>query len=85
MDIQHTRGEPWFDDGNVVLLAERVAFRVHRGVVARASEVMQHMFALPQAEDADPGAATIDGCAVVPMYDDPALLALLIKALYDGP
>jgi hypothetical protein len=85
MQHQYTRGEPWFDDGNVVLLAERIAFRVHRGVMARASEVMQTMFALPQPEPGGSDTEFIDGCSVVPMYDDPTLLSVLVKALYDGP
>jgi hypothetical protein len=83
--MEHTRGEPWFDDGNVILLAERVAFKVHRGVMSRASEVMQDMFALPQSEETIPDSEKIDGCQVVTIYDNPALVSLLIHALYDGP
>ncbi|KAI0769014.1 hypothetical protein BD413DRAFT_478486 [Trametes elegans] len=82
------RGEPWFEDGNIVLLAEDsaseevIAFRVHRGVLARHSEVFQSMFELatPIPDDAE----VSDGCPVVRMHDRPAELSALIRALYDG-
>ncbi|KAJ2987782.1 hypothetical protein NUW54_g9324 [Trametes sanguinea] len=82
------RGEPWFDDGNIVLFAEdtasdvSVAFKVHRGVLARHSEVFQSMFEL-----ATPGSSDIklaQGCPVVRMHDRPTELSALIRALYDG-
>ena len=82
------RGEPWFEDGNVIVLTEdtasevTVAFKVHRGVLARHSEVFQSMFELPPptAEDVE----VADGCQVVRMYDKPTELSALIRALYDG-
>ena len=88
-DEQH--GEPWFNDGNIVLLTEGVksesdstiAFKVHRGVLARHSEIFESMFELPPpvAEDTE----MVDGCQVVRMHDLPAELSALIRALYDGP
>ncbi|TCD63698.1 hypothetical protein EIP91_005103 [Steccherinum ochraceum] len=30
---EYTRGDVWFEDGNAVLVAERTAFRIHRGPV----------------------------------------------------
>ena len=45
------RGEPWFDDGNIILLPEsesKVGFKVHRGVLSRHSEVFRSMFDIPQ-------------------------------------
>ncbi|OSD07263.1 hypothetical protein PYCCODRAFT_1402743 [Trametes coccinea BRFM310] len=87
--IPHSaRGEPWFDDGNIVLFAEdtdsdaSVAFKVHRGVLVRHSEIFQSMFEL-----ATPGASDVElaeGCPVVRMHDRPAELSALIRALYDG-
>ncbi|TFY67856.1 hypothetical protein EVJ58_g1366 [Rhodofomes roseus] len=77
------RGEPWFDDGNIVLLADasNVAFKVHRGMLARHSEIFQSMFELPPPQ-AD--VERVDGCQLVRMYDLPEDLSSLIKALYDG-
>lgn len=57
-----TRGDPWFQDGNIVLMPEsgsksepQVAFKVHRGVLSRHSEVFQTMFEIPQ-----PGKYVVD-------------------------
>lgn len=77
------RGDPWFDDGNIILLAEdsSVAFKVHRDFLSRHSEVFKSMFELPQpAADGE----SLDSCQVVRMYDKPVELSNLIKALYDG-
>ncbi|KAJ7245038.1 hypothetical protein B0H12DRAFT_1203528 [Mycena haematopus] len=81
------RGEPYFDDGNVILMCgdspATVTFRVHRSVMARHSEVFDSMFLVPQ-----PGTdmvETLDGCQVVRMWDPPVELSNLIAALYDGP
>ncbi|KAK0201849.1 hypothetical protein DFS33DRAFT_1027313 [Desarmillaria ectypa] len=82
------RGEPWFDDGNIILVTQEkpTAFKVHRGVLARHSEIFQSMFEMPQPE-LQPEAANdmVDGCQVVTMYDPPLELSDLVKALYDGP
>ena len=43
------RKEPWYRDGNlVVLTSDNVAFRVHRCVLARQSEVFASMDAIPR-------------------------------------
>ncbi|KAJ7195430.1 hypothetical protein GGX14DRAFT_376932 [Mycena pura] len=75
--------QPWFDDGNIVLIttSDPTAFRVHRGVLARHSEVFESMFLVPQPTEA---VETYDGCQVVRMWDSPLELANLIIALYDG-
>ncbi|KZT73755.1 hypothetical protein DAEQUDRAFT_683238 [Daedalea quercina L-15889] len=80
----YVRGEPWFDDGNIILLAHapNVAFKVHRGMLARHSEIFQSMFELPPPTQAE--VEKIDGCQLVRMYDSPDELSSLIKALYDG-
>jgi hypothetical protein len=85
------RGDPWFEDGNIILLVEDdhqcmlKAFKVHRGVLARQSEVFEAMFDLPQpAPVLDSIDQIVDGCPVVRMYDLPNELSDLIKALYDG-
>lgn len=77
--------QPWFDDGNIILVTDETptAFRVHRGVLARHSEMFQGMFDVPQPS-AIGNSQTIYGCPVVRMYDLPNELAHLIKALYDG-
>ncbi|KAL0961251.1 hypothetical protein HGRIS_006213 [Hohenbuehelia grisea] len=82
------RGEPWFEDGNLILVTacDAIAFRVHRGVLARHSEIFNGMFELPQptASTSESSLEMIEGCQVVKMYDLPAELSSLVKALYDG-
>ena len=74
------RGEPWFEDGNIILLTEdadadtTVAFKVHRGVLARHSEVFQSMFELPSPTATDVEVA--DDCQVVRMHDPPTELSV---------
>ncbi|KIM82688.1 hypothetical protein PILCRDRAFT_819992 [Piloderma croceum F 1598] len=41
-------GEPWFDDGNVLLQAQSTQFKVHRGVLSANSGVFRDMLTLPQ-------------------------------------
>ncbi|KAH9480322.1 hypothetical protein JR316_0006920 [Psilocybe cubensis] len=79
------RGEPWFDDGNIVLITQEdpTAFRLHRGVLARHSEVFSHMFELPQVLDSE--AESFEGCQVVYIYDLPLELSNLFNAIYDSP
>lgn len=76
--------QPWFEDGNIILVTEdqQTAFKIHRGVVARYSEIFKGMFELPQPDaltDSD------EGCQVVAMYDNSIELSRLVKAIYDGP
>lgn len=51
----------WLRDGNVVLIAEKTAFRVHQSVLERKSEVFKDMFGVPQPENAE----TLEQCPLV--------------------
>ncbi|KAF6757536.1 hypothetical protein DFP72DRAFT_962980 [Ephemerocybe angulata] len=77
-------GDPWFEDGNIILVThdEPTAFLLHRGVLSRHSDMFKDMFevGLPVEEDHDAENAS----QVVVMYDNPADLSSLVKALYDG-
>ena len=77
----YRRGYPWFDDGNTFLVAEQTSFKVHRGVLAKHSEVFQGLFRIPQPVDAEQH----DGIPVINMTDKPGDLAVFLAALYDGP
>ncbi|KAL5482525.1 hypothetical protein ACEPAI_9119 [Sanghuangporus weigelae] len=73
--------EPWFDDGNLILQADgNVCFKVHRGVLARQSEIFRDMLALPQPVASGEG----EPVETVRMYDLPVELSNLLKAIYDG-
>src|SRR5262245_58972372 len=56
------------DDGNVIIQTQEpiVAFKVHRSVLARHSEVFRSMFEIPQP----PVSADVtEECQIVPSYD----------------
>lgn len=83
----YDQGDPWLDDGNIILLADNdvmipVAFKVHRGALARQSEVFRNIFGIPQPQGAD--SEFLEGCPVVPMHDNPSELSRLLRAIYDG-
>ncbi|KAJ6519076.1 hypothetical protein C8R45DRAFT_950166 [Mycena sanguinolenta] len=74
-----TRSERWFfDDGNVVLQAGNIQFRVHWSILALHSSVFRDMQGLPQPPDQP----TVDGCPMVELSDDPDDVEYFLKALY---
>jgi len=44
--------EAWFYDGNIDIIAEGIAFRVHRSVLSLHSDLFRDMLSIPQANDA---------------------------------
>ncbi|KAG7094042.1 hypothetical protein E1B28_007663 [Marasmius oreades] len=77
--------ELWFNDGNIVLIAEQqFAFKVHRGVLARHSEVFADMFGVPQPMEMEVD-ADLEGCQHVEMPHDLADdIYHFLKSIYDG-
>ncbi|KAI0778783.1 hypothetical protein BD413DRAFT_443941, partial [Trametes elegans] len=73
----------WLEDGNIVIIAQNTAFRVHRGVLARQSEVFSSLFTVPQPTDVNE-IEQVDGCPVVHVQDSAHDLRDLLRALYDG-
>jgi hypothetical protein len=100
------QGEPWFEDGNIILYtllsrqdgpqqaSSTTCFRVHRGFLARQSEVFSTLLDIPQPQDdtqvivnlnmQGAGEDLLKGCQFVQMHDDAMQLTNLLKALYDG-
>lgn len=76
---KYQRGDTWFEDGNVVLVAEATAFRVYRGVLMKASEVFCDMFTVPQPPDAE----RWDDCPVVHLSDTAADVQHILSILYN--
>lgn len=79
----YTTTDFWFSDGNMVLLAGNVAFKVHRGQLVRHSDIFHDMFSMPQPEGED-GQGLLDGCPWVELHDDASDVLHLLRALYDG-
>lgn len=57
----------WLEDGNLILVAGNIGFRVYRGLLATQSEVFRNM--VSAAEPA--GCDNVDGCPVVSLSDSP--------------
>ena len=75
-----SQSDIWFEDGNVILVAGDVAFRVHRGQLERHSEIFRDLFSLPQPVDQP----TFQGSPIIQLYDSPSDITFLLRALYDG-
>jgi len=65
------------EDGNTVLQAEKILFKVHRSVLKAHSPVFEDMFHFP------PNADEIEGCPVVQMMHDRAEdVEAMLRVLY---
>ena len=72
----------WFDDGNIVFIAQSVAFQVHKSILARHSEVFAGLFVVPQPPRIEAPGHTFDGVPSVQVSDTSYDFRMLIKALY---
>ncbi len=75
-----TKGEPWFEDGNVVLIAKGTAFCVHKSQLANRSEVFKGLFAVPHTHSPK----SFENRDVVELPDQPDDIRRSLVALYDG-
>ncbi|KAH9856168.1 hypothetical protein C2E23DRAFT_882282 [Lenzites betulinus] len=84
-EVANTRDEEfWYSDGNIILVARNVEFRVYRGLLSDHSPVFKDMFSLPQPDDAsssalDASAAGPDLCPVVHLFDSPEDLRHILR------
>lgn len=69
VSIELIRGDPWFDDGNIVLEVERTQFKVYGGLLSKKSDIFTDMLRVPQPSE---GQETLDGCPLVRLSDDSA-------------
>ena len=76
----HRSVDIWFKDGNVVLVAQGVAFKVFGGILAQSSPVFADMFEFPQPAAT---AETMEGCSIVHMPDSAEDLRYLLVAITD--
>lgn len=65
--------EFWYDDGNIILIARGIEFRVYRGLLVENSPVFSDMFSLPQPPVASSSAAAPadNNCSAVHLSDSP--------------
>ncbi len=73
-----TRDEEfWLDDGNIVLVAGKCAFKIYQGLMAVQSPVFSDMFAT-----ANPNVGQLyDGCPVIRSSDSKEDVRHLLRAL----
>lgn len=67
----------WLPDGNVILQAESMMFKVHRSVLSRHSSVFADMFAMPQ-----PATTIQDGEPVVPLQNSALDIETMLETMY---
>ncbi|KAH8120236.1 hypothetical protein DFH11DRAFT_43573 [Phellopilus nigrolimitatus] len=80
----------WFDDGNVIVVAENTAFRVHKGVLSQHSVVFEEMFATDSLQpsgslsNVSQTHAELHDVPVVALQQDSAFdMSCFLRALYD--
>lgn len=69
----------YFPDGSVVIIVEKTAFRIHKYVLARHSEVFSGMWDIPQPPMSD----MYDGCPTVTLADSKSDFVEVMKVMYD--
>lgn len=72
--------EYWFDDGNVVVVAGNISYRVHAGILSRPSIVLRQLCAELRADSSQ----DIAGCPILTLDDSPEDMTALISNLYGG-
>ena len=70
----------WFGDGNIVLEAEGIVFKIFSGILACNSAVFAEMFTFPQPPDVDQYAK----CPLVHLTDSSIDLANFLRAIHDA-
>ena len=73
----------WYNDGNIVVVAQGVGFRVFKGLLAEVSEVFRDLFALPQPSSDTREPDAID-CPVVHVTDTADQFRSLLDMLLHG-
>lgn len=79
-DATVLRGDVWFEDGNILLVAEDFSFKVHQGVLSHNSDIFRDMFELPQPSNLE----VQDGVQVVHLSDPSEDVTHMLSALYKG-
>ena len=88
LDAIHRDQDLWLPDGNIVIVAQNVAFQAHKSVLALHSEVFQDLFLVSGSTGTVPNppepTETIDDCPVVRVSDDPNDLRHLLLVMCCG-
>ncbi|KAJ7458038.1 hypothetical protein B0H11DRAFT_2062409 [Mycena galericulata] len=74
--------ELWLSDGDLIIQAQNVSFRIHANALAENSTVFADMMEFPQ-NIGDGAKDKVDGVAVVRLFDSDADAAIFLKAIFD--
>ena len=75
------RSKIWLSDGNIVIQAEGLQFKVHQGYLARLSTVFADVFSMPQPIGGlQP---EVDGCNILQLQDSAQGLTVVLSEIYD--
>lgn len=77
--------DPWFDDGNIILVAEGKCFKVYRGMLSLHSPIFKDMLSCPQPVDQEEEESDGEGCPVIHLQQDSATeVQHVLRALFCG-
>ncbi|KAH9829559.1 uncharacterized protein C8Q71DRAFT_400750 [Rhodofomes roseus] len=74
----------WYEDGNVIIIAQGVGFRVFKGLLAADSEVFRDMLSLAKPAPDLSRESGLDDCPVVHVTDTAAEVRSLLAILLGG-
>ena len=72
----------WLRDGNIVIVAQCTAFRVHESVLSLHSNVFRDLFLMPQPLEVNEDDAAFEGTHVVRVSDTSCDLREFLRAIY---
>lgn len=73
------QSDPWYEDGNVILQAEQMQFKVHKSILAGYSIVFKDMFVIGHVDSA----AEDSSCPTIHMSDAAKDLQIILRIFYD--
>ncbi|KDQ59525.1 hypothetical protein JAAARDRAFT_68161 [Jaapia argillacea MUCL 33604] len=73
------RSDVWYDDGNIIVIAESTQFKVFKGKLSEASTIFQDMFLVstPSTDD------VLDGCPVIHISDSAEDVRHMLRAIHN--
>ncbi|KAH9910894.1 uncharacterized protein B0H18DRAFT_831049, partial [Fomitopsis serialis] len=77
-------GRFWYDDGNIIIIAQGIGFRVFKGLLAAESDVFRDMFTLAKPAPDLSRELVPDDCPVVHVTDTAAEIRSLLAMLLGG-
>lgn len=71
----------WFDDGNIILIAQEVAFKVHRSFLS-CSDLFRDMFAVAQPDTSDCTTPPFGDLPTIALSDTANDLTIFLNIIY---